>query len=434
MSLQINRLNSLDADFAARIKRFLRTPGRDEALAQRVHEIVRRVQHEGDSALLEYTRKFDDFNPLDGAALRIEASQLRAAAAQVSRETLTAVEQAACRIRRYAERQKLAAWSWDENGICVGQRVTPIDAVGLYIPGGTAAYASSVLMTAIPAQIAGVPRIVAVSAASGGTINPVVLVALQLCGVSEVYRISGAQAIAALAYGTATIASVDKIFGPGNRYVTEAKRQVFGQTGIDMLAGPSEIVIVTDGSSDVRWLVADLFAQAEHDALARAILLSDQQACLDSVVHTIEQSLPTQRRARIIRQALSTHGFIAKVRDLDEAAALVNQIAPEHLQLMVANPDGLLSKIRNAGAIFLGHHACEVLGDYCAGPSHVLPTAGAARFSSPLGVYDFQKRSSVVDCTAQGAAALSAIAQRMAEDEGLFAHAAAAQLRAARSA
>lgn len=432
--LRVNRLNSTDADFTRRLKQLRQTAEVDEALTARVRGIIKRVQRDGDRALLEYTRELDRFTPSANTGLRVSAARLRDAASQVSDATLTAIKRAAWRIRRYAERQKMEEWSWDEDGIKAGQIVTPIDAVGLYIPGGKAAYPSSTLMTAIPAQVAGVSRIAAVSSASGGEINTAVLAALQLCGVSEVYRISGAQAIAALAYGTETIMPVDKIAGPGNRYVTEAKRQVFGHTGIDMIAGPSEIVIVTDGSSDSRWLATDLFAQAEHDELAQAILISDQEECLNEVARAIEQLLPAQPRAEIIRKSLSEHGFIVKVRNLDEAAELVNQIAPEHLQLMVKHPDALLPGIRNAGAIFLGPHACEVLGDYCAGPSHVLPTAGAARFSSPLGVSDFQKRSSVVQCTVQGAAELSAIAQRMAEDEGLFAHADSARLRQPRPA
>ena len=284
-------------------------------------------------------------------------------------------------------------------------------------------------MTAIPAQVAGVPRIVAVTSAPGGSMNPVVLAALHLCEVYEVYQVSGAQAVAALAYGTETIVAVDKIVGPGNRYVTEAKRQVFGQVGIDMIAGPSEIAVVSDGSGDAEWLAMDLLSQAEHDECARAILITNQHDCIDAVVNKMEHLLGTMPRAKIICQSLNDQGLIIKVSNLDEAAEVINQIAPEHLQLMVENPDDLLPKIRHAGAIFLGHYACEVLGDYCAGPSHVLPTGGAARFSSPLGVDDFQKRSSIIDCTAEGAAELSKIAQSIATDEGLFAHAESARLR-----
>ncbi len=427
--LQINRLNSSDADFATCFARFLKAVESDEGLGTYVRQIIHRVRCEGDRALLEYTRELDQFNPRDGAALRVGKAQLNDAVKQVSDGVLAALEEAARRIRQYAERQKSVAWSWEENGVRVGQRVTPIDSVGLYIPGGKATYPSSVLMTAIPAQVADVPRIAAVSSAPNGIINPVVLAALQICGVDEIYRIGGAQAIAALAHGTETIAAVDKIVGPGNRYVTEAKRQVFGHTGIDMIAGPSEIVVVTDGSGDAGWLAADLFSQAEHDEQARAILIADRNDCLDMAVDEMKRLIVRQPRAEIIRRSLSDRGLIIKVNDLEEAAELVNQIAPEHLQLMVLNPDDLLLKIRNAGAIFLGHYACEVLGDYCAGPSHVLPTAGAARFASPLGVDDFQKRSSVVNCTARGAAELSVIAQRIAESEGLFAHAESARLR-----
>ena len=428
--LSVPRLSSSSSDFESGLNRLITAAEEDEQLITRVREVIARVRREGDRALLAYVREFDQCDVPDVAALQIGEDKLRAAFEQLPRETLAALEIAAQRIRRYAEKQKLETWHLeDEDGSVTGQMITALDSVGLYIPGGKAAYPSSVLMTAIPAQVAGVSRIAMAVSAPGGEIAPAVSAAAYLCRVDEVYRIGGAQAVAALAYGTETIRPVDKIVGPGNRYVTEAKRQVFGHVGIDMLAGPSEVLIVSDGSGDPGWIAADLFAQAEHDEQARAVLLCPDADFIDAVAGRMADLIRTAPRAELIERSISDKGLLLEVRDLHEAVEIVNKIAPEHLELIVADPASLLPDIRNAGAIFLGRYSPEVLGDYCAGPNHVLPTAGAARFFSPLGVYDFQKRSSLIHCTPQGAAKLAGVARRLAKDEGLFAHADSARCR-----
>ena len=352
--------------------------------------------------------------------------------ARLSSPTLQALQLAAERIRDYAARQKLQSWQYQEaDGTVLGQRVTPLDSVGVYVPGGRAAYPSSVLMNVLPAHVAGVDRIVMVVPTPDGVLNDMVLAAAELAGVSEVYRIGGAQAIAALAYGTQHIAAVDKIVGPGNIYVTLAKRQVFGQVGIDMIAGPSEIVVVCDGTTEPQWVAMDLFSQAEHDVLAQAILICPDADYIEQVQAAIAELLPTMPRQQIIEQSLNDRGALIKAVDMDDAIKVVNQIAPEHLELSVADPAALLPAIRHAGAIFMGAFSCEVLGDYCAGPNHVLPTSRTARFSSPLSVADFQKASSIIHCSAAGAKRLAATAAVLAHGEGLTAHARAAEMRLA---
>jgi histidinol dehydrogenase len=341
-----------------------------------------------------------------------------------------ALELAADRIRTFHERQRQDSWRVAESdGTVLGQQVTPLDRVGLYVPGGKAAYPSSVLMSAVAAKVAGVPELVMVTPSPGGELNPSVLAAAALAGVDRIVRVGGAQAVAALAFGTACVPAVDKIVGPGNAYVAAAKRRVFGRVGIDMVAGPSEVLVIADSSAHPDWIAMDLFAQAEHDEMAQAILLTPDARLADAVQASMRASLDAMPRRAIIAASLAARGAIIQVRDLDEACELANRVAPEHLELAVADPEALLPKIRHAGAIFLGHHACESLGDYCAGPNHVLPTSRTARFSSPLGVYDFQKRSSVIRVSAQGARTLGRVAATLARAEGLEAHARSAELR-----
>ncbi len=429
MSARIARLSTSQADFDARLAGLL---AYDEESSAAVHdavrEILRAVRIEGDAALLRYTNRFDQRQVLDAAELEITGLARHAEAIEPAlRQTL---EDAAARIRDYHERQRQASWEYsDGNGTVLGQQVTPLDRAGIYVPGGKAAYPSSVLMNAIPAKVAGVGEVIMVVPAPHGSVEPVVLAAAHVAGVDRVFSIGGAQAVAALAYGTATVPAVDKIVGPGNIYVATAKSMVFGKVGIDMIAGPSEILVICDGETDPDWVAMDLFSQAEHDEQAQAILLAPGAAYLDRVAASIERLLPQMPRASIIATALAARGALIEVRDLDEAAAIANRIAPEHLELSVADPRALMAKIRHAGAIFLGRYAAEPLGDYCAGPNHVLPTAGTARFSSPLGVYDFQKRSSIIDVQADGAIRLGRIASALARAEGLVAHARSAELR-----
>lgn len=425
----VNRLNSSASDFHRKLETALDVAQKDSSLPLRVGEIIADVRSQGDPALLKHIAAHDHFEPKNAAQLRVKPKQFDQAMRAVLPETLDVFEQAAVRIRAYAERQGSQDWNWEENGVHVGQKVTPLDSVGLYIPGGKAVYPSSILMTAIPAQVAGVPRIAVALASPAGELNPLVLAVLRLCDIKEVYQMGGAHAIAALAYGTETIPKVDKIVGPGNRYVTEAKRQVFGVVGIDMLAGPTEIVVLADGSCRPSWVAADLLSQAEHDEHARAILISTDEPYLDAVEKAMERAMETLPRRGIIRNSLENHGLFIQVPDLEEGVNIVNTIAPEHLELILDQPQTILPLIRNAGAIFLGHYACEALGDYCAGPSHVLPTAGSARFTSPLSVSSFQKHSSVISCNKEGAASLAPIATRMAEEEGLFAHFSSVQCR-----
>ncbi|MCC6868585.1 MAG: histidinol dehydrogenase [Burkholderiales bacterium] len=404
----------------------------DPALDATVAAIVADVRLRGDAALLEYTRRFDRLDVPSAAALAIDPRELRAAYEALPAGQRDALATAAARVRRYHERQKAAGGSFllaDDDGSEFGQRVTPLDRVGIYVPGGKAAYPSSVLMNAIPAQVAGVGQIVMAVPTPDGVRNPLVLAAAYLAGVTQVFTIGGAQAVAALAYGTATIPAVDKICGPGNAYVAAAKRRVFGTVGIDMVAGVSEVVVVADGSANADWIALDLFAQAEHDPLAQAILVTPDAALVAQVQAAAQRLVAEMPRADIIRSSLARRGALIRVADLAQACAVVNRIAPEHLELAVADPDALLPQIRHAGAIFLGHYASESLGDYCAGPNHVLPTGRTARFSSPLGVYDFEKRSSVLRVSRAAAQTLGPVAATLAQGEGLVAHARAALAR-----
>ena len=427
----INRLDTAEADFEARFTRLLHwSPEQDQGIEQAVSAILADVQARGDEALMDYTRRFDRLDVHEAAGLRLSQAELQAALDGLSAAERQALERAAERVRRYHEHQRTSSWMYTEaDGTRLGQRVLPLDRVGLYVPGGKAAYPSSVLMNAIPAQVAGVKELVMVVPTPDGVRNPAVLAAACLAGIQEVYTIGGAQAVAALAYGTRSIRPVDKIVGPGNAYVAEAKRRVFGTVGIDMIAGPSEILVVSDGSVPADWVAVDLFSQAEHDEMAQAILISPDAAFLDAVVEAIARLLPGQPRRAVIGKSLADRGALIHVRSMQEAAELVNRVAPEHLELAVRDVDGLLADIRHAGAIFMGRWGCEALGDYCAGPSHVLPTMRTPRFSSPLGVYDFQKRSSLIEPSATGADHLAKVAATLARAEGLEAHAQSAEYR-----
>ncbi len=430
-SVALNRLDTQDADFSLRLRKLAgHEASQDESVEATVRSIVAAIRERGDEALLEYTRQFDRVDALSMADLEIDREELDRALRAIPAVQAQALRDAAERIRRFHERQRSESWEYaDSDGTRLGQRVTPLDRVGLYVPGGKAAYPSSVLMNAIPAKVAGVRELVMVSPTPGGERNALVMAAAALAGVDRVIAIGGAQAVAALAYGTQWIPRVDKIVGPGNAYVATAKRQVFGSVGIDMIAGPSEILIICDGLTSPDWIAMDLFSQAEHDEDARAILLSPDAAFLDAVATSIETLLPQMARRSVIASALSAHGALVKTRDLDEACDVSNRIAPEHLELSVEDPDALLPKLRHAGAIFLGRYTSEALGDYCAGPNHVLPTSGTARFSSPLGVYDFQKRTSVIGVSREGAVSLGGIAVTLANGEGLQAHALSAKYR-----
>lgn len=427
----IARLDTAQADFENRLGSLLnRTEDRELTVEAQVHDILEQVRLRGDQALLDYTRKFDRKDVAGAAELEVSPAQIKAAQTQVSAEQLQALELAATRIRDYHSHQKQESWRIEEpDGTSLGQRVTPIERVGIYVPGGKASYPSSVLMNAIPAAVAGVAEIIMTVPAPEGNLNPLVLVAAEMAGVSRIFTVGGAQAIAALTFGTQTIPAVDKIVGPGNRYVVAAKKAVFGRVGLDMVAGPSEIVILSDGGSNPDWMAMDLFAQAEHDQEAQAILISFDQALLDRVHSSIDRLLPTLERSEIVRAALAGRGALIKVRDLDEALALANRLAPEHLELALEQPEAVLDRITHAGAIFLGRHTPEALGDYCAGSNHVLPTSTSARFSSPLGVYDFQKRTSVIACSPEGASKLAKAASVLARSESLTAHARSAEYR-----
>jgi histidinol dehydrogenase len=429
--LEIKRLSTAHLDFWSRLETLTAWEGvADEAVTLTVREILVQVRQRGDDALLEYTHLFDRLDAARAADLEIPADRLRQALDAIPADQREALEIAAARIRAYAERQKLESWICAEaDGTVLGQQVTPLDRVGLYVPGGKAAYPSSVLMNAIPAKVAGVPEIVMVAPAPGGELNELVLAAAAVAGVDRAFSIGGAQAVAALAYGTATVPRVDKIVGPGNVYVAAAKRQVFGTVGIDMIAGPSEILVVCDGLTDPDWIAMDLFSQAEHDEDAQPILISPDAAFLDRVHEAIERLLPDMERREIIEASLTRRAALIQTLDLAEAAQVVNFIAPEHLELSVEHPEELLPLIRHAGAIFMGRHTAEALGDYCAGPNHVLPTSRTARFSSPLGVYDFQKRTSLIHCSPAGAATLGRTASILARGEGLTAHARSAECR-----
>ncbi len=427
----LKRLKSSSADFAAKLAALLAFEGaQDPAIDATVAGVLADVKQRGDAAVLDYTRRFDRVQAASVAQLEFTRDEMQSALASITPAQRGALEQAAARVRAYHEKQIAQSWSYtDDDGTRLGQQVCALDRVGIYVPGGKAAYPSSVLMNALPAKVAGVREIVMVVPTPDGAKNALVLAAAALAGVDRAFGIGGAQAIGALAFGTKTVPQVDKIVGPGNAYVAAAKRRVFGVVGIDMVAGPSEILIVCDGSTDPDWIAMDLFSQAEHDELAQAILLAPGARYLDRVAASIERLLPTMPRQIVIKAALEKRGALIEVRDLDEACAIANQVAPEHLELSVANAEALLPKIRNAGAIFLGAYTSEALGDYCAGPNHVLPTSRTARFSSPLGVYDFQKRSSVIGVSKKGAAALGAIAIELARGEGLDAHARSAAYR-----
>jgi histidinol dehydrogenase len=429
--MTIRRLSSREPEFLSTLDALLHFDNStDEAIERTVAEVLTNVRTIGDAAVLNYTRRFDRLEASKMADLELDKDALKAAFDGLPAVQSQALRDAAARIRSYHERQKAESWEYTEaDGTRLGQKITPLDRVGLYVPGGKAAYPSSVLMNAIPAKVAGVKELIMVVPTPGGLKNELVLAAAHLAGVDRVFTIGGAQAVGALAYGTQTIPQVDKIVGPGNAYVASAKRRVFGTVGIDMVAGPSEVLIISDGSGDPDWVAVDLFAQAEHDELAQSILLCPDAAFLDRVAASIERLLPTMPRKDVIAASLKDRGALIQVSDLDEACVIANRIAPEHLELSVREPHKLVDKIRHAGAIFMGHYTSESLGDYCAGPNHVLPTSRSARFSSPLGVYDFQKRSSLIEVSEAGAQTLGPIASTLAHGEGLTAHARAAELR-----
>ena len=428
------QLNTADAGFeAAFAARLHWSADTDAAIEQRVADILADVQQRGDAAVLEYTQRFDGLQAADVKALEITQAELKAALDSLPAVQRDALQAAAARVRQYHEAQKKASgesWSYrDEDGTLLGQKVTPLDRVGIYVPGGKAAYPSSVLMNAIPAHVAGVQEIIMVVPTPQGVRNPLVLAAACVAGVSRAFTVGGAQAVAALAYGTATIPKVDKITGPGNAYVASAKKRVFGTVGIDMIAGPSEILVLADGSTPAEWVAMDLFSQAEHDELAQSILLCPDAAYIAEVQAAIDRLLPTMPRREIIAKSLNDRGALILTRDMAEACAISNRIAPEHLEVSSRDPHRWEPLLRHAGAIFMGAFTSESLGDYCAGPNHVLPTSGTARFSSPLGVYDFQKRSSLIEVSEAGAQTLGRIAAELAYGEGLQAHARAAELR-----
>ena len=430
-NLSIQKLTTTSPDFDQQLKTLLAWDETDDLeIQQRVLAIIADVRSNGDQAVLNYTNRFDQRDIHAAAELELPQAALKAAWDALPQTQAQALQTAAERIRAYAEHQKLQSWQFTEaDGTVLGQKVTPLDRVGLYVPGGKAAYPSSVLMNAIPAKVAGVPELIMVVPAPAGETNALVLAAAYLAGVDRLFTIGGAQAVAALAYGTETIPAVAKIVGPGNIYVATAKKLVFGQVGIDMIAGPSEILVICDGKTNPDWIAMDMFSQAEHDENAQAILLSDDADFLAAVEHSINQLLPTMERAEIIAASLSTRGALIKVDNLLQAAEVANRIAPEHLELSVADPEALSQHIRHAGAIFMGRYTAEALGDYCAGPNHVLPTSSTARFSSPLGVYDFQKRTSLINCSALGADNLGKTASILARGESLTAHARSAEYR-----
>jgi histidinol dehydrogenase len=434
MSLALRQLSTVQPDFEAEFQRVLHwSTATDDAIESRVAAILADVRERGDAAVLECTARFDALQADSMRALELQQTDFSAAFEAITPAQRDALQQAAARIRRYHERQLEAcgrSWSYrDEDGSLLGQKVTPLDRVGIYVPGGKAAYPSSLLMNAVPAHVAGVREIVMVVPTPNGERNALVLAAAHVAGVSRAFTIGGAQAVAALAYGTASVPQVDKITGPGNAYVASAKKRVFGTVGIDMIAGPSEILVLADGSTPADWVAMDLFSQAEHDELAQSILLCPDTDYIAEVRRAIERLLPSLPRAAIIRASLEGRGALIRTRSMEEACEISNRIAPEHLEVSSDDPHRWEPLLRHAGAIFLGAYTSESLGDYCAGPNHVLPTSGTARFSSPLGVYDFQKRSSLIEVSAQGAQTLGAIAAELAHGEGLQAHARAAEMR-----
>ncbi len=429
--MSITRLDTTADDFWPKLEKMLAWEGvSDDAVNDIVKEIIQAIRERGDAALVEYTNRFDRMSVAGMGELEIPVDRLRQALDGLPADQRQALELAAERVRRYHQRQVQESWSYREaDGTVLGQQVTPLDRVGLYVPGGKAAYPSSVLMNAIPAKVAGVEELIMVVPTPDGEVNELVLAAAAVCDVDRVFAVGGAQAVAALAYGTGTVPPVDKIVGPGNIFVATAKRYVFGTVGIDMIAGPSEILVVCDGDTDPDWIAMDLFSQAEHDEDAQSILVSPDADFIGRVAASIERLLPTMDREAIIRKSLGDRGALIRVRDMDEAVEVANFIAPEHLELSVADPEALVPRIRHAGAIFMGRYTAEALGDYCAGPNHVLPTSRTARFSSPLGVYDFQKRSSLIFCSADGASELGRTASILARGEGLDAHARSAEYR-----
>ncbi|MCP4791526.1 MAG: histidinol dehydrogenase [Gammaproteobacteria bacterium] len=431
MRLKVNRLDASSIDFQSRMDALLAWESvSDPRVQQTVSDIIERVKQQGDTALLQLTKQLDRANFKSVANLEVPPQKLQEALDSLPQDKRQALMVAAQRIRQYHEKQKQDSWRYMEaDGTLLGQQVTPMDRVGIYVPGGKASYPSSVLMNAIPAKVAGVSEVVMSVPMPNGQVNPLVLAAAAVAGVDRVFAIGGAQAIAAMAYGTQRVPKVDKIVGPGNIYVATAKRAVFGVCGIDMIAGPSEILVLCDGQTDPDWVAMDLFSQAEHDEQAQSILLCHDEQYLDQVEDSLKRLLPTLERHEIAQTSLQNRGALIKVADLDQAIEIANRIAPEHLELSVADPEALLPRIRHAGAIFMGRHTAEALGDYCAGPNHVLPTSGTARFSSPLGVYDFQKRSSLIMFSPEGASNMGKVASVLAHGEGLEAHARSAEYR-----
>lgn len=429
--IKVRRFSSADADFDSKLKALLAfETAQDDSIDEVVANILKDVKKRGDAAVLDYTNRFDKTNASKLAELEISQSELQAALNGLPAAQREALQTAADRVRSYHEKQLMASWQYTEaDGTILGQQVTSLDRVGLYVPGGKAAYPSSVLMNAIPAKVAGVKDLIMVVPTPNGEKNALVLAAAAISGVDRVFCIGGAQAVGALAYGTETVPQVDKIVGPGNAYVAAAKRRVFGVVGIDMVAGPSEILVICDGKTNPDWVAMDLFSQAEHDELAQAILLSPDAAFLDQVYASIQKLVQTMPRKDIISTSLADRGALIQVRDMDQAAEISNYIAPEHLELSMDDPLSFSKKIKHAGAIFMGRDTCEALGDYCAGPNHVLPTSRTARFSSPLGVYDFQKRSSLIFVSSEGAQTLGKVASTLAHGEGLQAHAQSAEYR-----
>ncbi len=429
--IRIKRFNSSDPDFDRSLEKLLAfEETQDESVHTAVAAILADIKKRGDEALLEYTRRFDRLEAMAAAELELPLGRIEEALRRLPVNERKALEQAALRVRAYHEKQLAHSWSYTEpDGTLLGQKITPLDRVGLYVPGGKASYPSSVLMNAIPAKVAGVDELVMVVPAPGGETSDMVLAAAGICGVDRVFTIGGAQAVGALAYGTQTVPPVDKIVGPGNAYVAAAKRLVFGVVGIDMVAGPSEILVICDGRTNPDWIAMDLFSQAEHDELAQAILLSPDASFIEAVAASAARQVEALPRSAVICASLENRGALIQVRDLDEACTIANRIAPEHLELSIEQPEKWIDKIRHAGAIFLGRHTSEALGDYCAGPNHVLPTSRTARFSSPLGVYDFQKRSSIIQVPEAASAELGKIASVLARGEGLQAHAMSAEYR-----
>ena len=428
---EVRQLNTADKDFWQQLDDVLAwEQSTDSGVVATVTSILADVKQRGDAALLEYTQKFDHVKATSIQQLELTQAELQQALSAIDKSQREALEHAAVRVRAYAEHQKMESWSYTEDdGTVLGQKITPMDRAGLYVPGGKAAYPSSVLMNAIPAKVAEVPELIMVVPTPGGQTNNLVLAAAAIAGVDRVFTIGGAQAIAALAYGTETVPKVDIITGPGNSYVATAKRLVYGVVGIDMIAGPSEILIVCDGKTDPDWIAMDLFSQAEHDEEAQSILVCPDAAFIKKVKASIEKLIEEMPRKDIIKASLTNRGAFIQVTNMEQAIEVANHIAPEHLELSIEDAEQWAQKIRHAGAIFMGRYTAEALGDYCAGPNHVLPTSGTARFSSPLGVYDFQKRSSLIACSAQGASELGKCASTLAHGEGLIAHARSAEFR-----